>query len=280
MSDTREETKRGTLLLVHAHPDDEAIATGGVMLRAHDEGRRVVLVTATRGERGEIHNMDEASTRPRLGEVRTEELRRAGQILGVDRQVFLGYVDSGMAGTDGNDDPASFHRATLLEAAGMLAGVLREERPDVVVTYGADGIYGHPDHVKAHEVTVAALDLMQDLEGWAPAKAYFAAVPASGIEAMRKMAQEQGVEAFADDAGSIRVIGVPDEVITTRVDVSDVVDRKRAAFAAHVSQNDPNSPFATMADSIYRLVFGTEHYVLARGALGADQEADLFEGLD
>jgi len=273
-----EKRSRGTLLLVHAHPDDEAITTGGVMAKAHDEGRRVVLVTATRGERGEIHNMDEAATRPRLAEVRTEELRRAGQILGVDRQVFLGYVDSGMAGTEGNDDPASFNRATLLEAAGLLAVVMREERPDVVVSYGADGIYGHPDHVKAHEVTVAALDLLRDTEGWEPAKAYFAAVPRSGIERMREMAREQGVDLGGDDGG-IQIEGVPDEVITTRVDVSAWVDRKRDAFAAHVSQNDPNSPFATMQDSIYRMAFGAEFYVLARGALGADRESDLFQGV-
>jgi N-acetyl-1-D-myo-inositol-2-amino-2-deoxy-alpha-D-glucopyranoside deacetylase len=278
MSEAKQENKKGTLLLVHAHPDDEAITTGGVMAKAHDEGRRVVLVTATRGERGEIHNMDEAATRPRLGEVRTDELRRATEILGVDRQVYLGYVDSGMAGTEGNDDPASFHRATLLEAAGLLAGVLREERPDVVVTYGADGIYGHPDHVKAHEVTIAALDLMQDLEGWSPAKAYFAAVPRSGLEAMRKMAEEAGMQGFGDD--SMTLVGIPDEIITTRVDVTEYIDRKRRSFAAHVSQNDPNSPFATMQDSIYRMAFGTEHYVLARGALGADRESDLFEGLD
>lgn len=271
-------SRPGTLLLVHAHPDDEAISTGGVMARAHDQGRRVVLVTATRGERGEIHNVDEASTRPRLAEVRTEELRRAGEILGVDRQEFLGYVDSGMAGTDGNADPASFHRAPLLEAAGRLAAILREERPEVVVTYGADGIYGHPDHVKAHEVTVAALDLLQDTEGWSPAKAYFCAVPRSGIEAMRKLAHEQGMDAFAGDDFPIQ--GNPDEEITTAVDVSAYVDRKREAFAAHVTQNNPESPFATMQDSIYRLVFGTEHYILARGGLGAEPETDLFAGLD
>ncbi len=279
MSDMR---KRGTLLLVHAHPDDEAISTGGVMARAHDEGRRVVLVTATRGERGEIHNVDEASTRPRLAEVRTEELRRAGGILGVDRQEFLGYVDSGMAGTEGNDDPRSFHRAPLLEAAGRLAAILREERPEVVVTYGADGIYGHPDHVKAHEVTVAALDLLQDTEGWTPAKAYFCAIPRSGLEAMRRMAQEmaqeQGSGGMAGDDFPIQ--GNPDEEITTHVDVAGYVDRKRAAFAEHVTQNDPNSPFQTMQDSIYRLVFGNEFYILARGALGAEPETDLFAGLD
>src|SRR5215470_9601939 len=115
----------GTLMLVHAHPDDEAVATGGVMIRAHENGHRVVLVTATRGEEGEIHNMDEASARPRLAEIRTEELLRAGEILGVDRQVFLEYRDSGMAGTSSNDDPRSFHSAPLGEAALRLALILR-----------------------------------------------------------------------------------------------------------------------------------------------------------
>src|SRR5215471_15585972 len=117
-----------TLFLVHAHPDDEAISTGGVMMRAHAGGHRVVLVTCTRGEEGEIHNMDEAATRPRLAEVRTEELRRAGEILGVDRQEFLGYRDSGMVDTPSNDNPASFHKAPLEEAAVRLAAFLREER--------------------------------------------------------------------------------------------------------------------------------------------------------
>ena len=266
----------GTLLLVHAHPDDECVATGGVMLRAHREGHRVVLVTATRGEEGEIHNMDEASTRPRLGEVRTEELRRSCEILGVDRQEFLGYRDSGMAGTASNQDPRSFHRAPLAEAAGRLAVLLREERPDVVVTYTPDGTYGHPDHVKAHHVTVAALDLLER-EGWRPAKAYLHAVPRSFIRQMTERAREMGMDI---PAGAIRIEGIPDEEITTVVDVRDLVERKRASFAAHVSQNDPNSPFATMAAQIFEAAFGTERFVLARGALGEERpERSLFVGV-
>lgn len=268
--------RRGTLLLVHAHPDDEAITTGGVMAMADGQGRRVVLVTATRGERGEIHNMDEASTRPRLAQVRTEELRRAGEILGVDRQVFLDYVDSGMAGTDGNHDPASFHRAPLLQAAGRLARVLLEERPEVVVTYGADGIYGHPDHVKAHEVTVAALDLLRDTEQWEPAKAYFCAVPRSTLTAMREAARAAGLDAFAD---ANPLVGIPDEELTTVVDVRGHLDRKQQAFRAHLSQNDPASPWQNMAGAIHELFLGREAYVLARGALGATPETDLFQGL-
>ena len=266
----------GTLLLVHAHPDDECVATGGVMIRAHDDGHRVVLVTATRGEEGEIHNMDEAEARPRLAEIRTEELRRSGEILGVDRQEFLGYRDSGMAGTPSNDDPRSFHSAPLGEAAERLAAILREERPDVVVTYTSDGTYGHPDHVKAHHTTIAALDLLEG-EGWRPAKAYLHAVPRSFIEQMRARAREMGMEA---DAAAIRILGIPDEEITTVVDVRDLVDRKRDSFAVHVSQNNPNSPFATMARQVFEAAFGTERFVLARGALGEPRpEHDLFVGV-
>src|SRR2546430_7874235 len=121
-----------TLLLVHAHPDDEAISTGGVMLKARAEGHRVVLVTATRGEVGEIYNMDEASSRPRLGEIREKELEDAGRILGVNRGEFLGYRDSGMAGTSDHHHPASVHQAPLDGAAGKLTKILRAGRAEGV----------------------------------------------------------------------------------------------------------------------------------------------------
>src|SRR5467141_3836452 len=164
-----------TLLLVHAHPDDEAVSTGGAMLKAKSHGHRVVLVTATRGEAGEIYNMDEAASRPRLGEIRTEELKAASEILGVDRQEFLGYRDSGMVDTADNKDPRSFHQAPLEDAAGRLAVVIRDERPDVVVTYAEDGVYGHPDHIKAHFVTNAALDVVER-EGSPVRKLYYTAI--------------------------------------------------------------------------------------------------------
>ena len=166
-----------TLLLVHAHPDDEAVSTGGVMMKAKSHGHRVVLITATRGEVGEIYNMDEEASRPRLGEIRTEELKSAAEILGVDRLEFLGYRDSGMVDTADNKDPRSFHQARLDEAAGKLAVLIREERPDVVVTYAEDGVYGHPDHIKAHFVTNAALDVVEG-EGSPVRKLYFTAATA------------------------------------------------------------------------------------------------------
>src|SRR6266581_3519678 len=225
-----------TLLLVHAHPDDEAISTGGVMLKAKSHGHRVVLVTATRGEAGEIYNMDEAASRPRLGDIRTEELKAACEILGVDRLEFLGYRDSGMVDTADNKDPRSFHQARLEEAAGRLAVFIREERPDVVVTYGEDGVYGHPDHVKAHYVTNEALDVLER-EGSPVKKLYYTAIPRSMMEAFVQQMPEEAQRAMS---GNMRIAGTPDELITTRVDVYDYVERKRDAFRAHLSQNDPN----------------------------------------
>ena len=267
-----------TLLLVHAHPDDEAISTGGVMMKAKAEGHRVVLVTATHGEAGEIYNMDEAAVRPRLGEIRAEELKAAGEILGVDRLQFLGYRDSGMVDTADNKDPRSFHQAKLEEAAGRLAMFVREERPDVVVTYAEDGIYGHPDHIKSHYVTLAALDLVRR-EGWSPKKLYYTAIPRSMMESfVQQMPPEDAQRATT---GNMRIAGTPDELVTTKVDVHDYVGRKREAFLAHVSQNDPKSWFATMASQIYELAFGTEYYQLARGELGSEPpEPDLFAGIN
>jgi len=265
----------GTLLLVHAHPDDEAISTGGVMMKAKAHGHRVVLVTATRGEVGEIYNMDEAASRPRLGEIRTEELKAAGEIMGVDRIEFLGYRDSGMVDTADNKDPRSFHQARLDEAAGKLAVVIRDERPDVVVTYAEDGVYGHPDHIKAHHVTNAAFDILER-EGWAPGKLYYTEIPRSMMEAFMKQMPEEAQRQNTN----MRIAGTPDELVTTRVDVHDYVDQKRKAFAAHVSQNDPNSWFTTMASQIYELAFGTEYYQLARGKAGPEApEKDLFDGI-
>ena len=263
------------LFLVHAHPDDEAFSTGGVMLKAHREGRRVVLVTATRGEAGEIHNMDPEASRPRLAEIRAEELRRAAEILGVDRQEFLGYRDSGMAGTPENDDPASFHQAPLGEAAQRLAALLREERPDVVVTYDPTGTYGHPDHIKSHRVTMAALDALEK-EGWEPAKAYWQAIPRSGIEEFGRRLEVEG----KPNPFEKYPIGVPDEEITTIVDVREFVDHKRRAFQAHVSQNAPDSFFSDTASDFVERAFGTETFIIARGHLGAPRpEPDLFTGI-
>lgn len=259
-----------TILLAFAHPDDEGMSAGAMMM-AKDEGHRVVLVCATRGEVGEIYNMDEAAARPRLGEIRTRELEDAARIIGVDRLVFFDYRDSGMVRTADNEDPRSFNKAPLDEAAAKLHAILGEEKPEVVVTFGEDGMYGHPDHIKIHHVTNAALD---KLRGWRPRKLYYTAIPRSLMEAfMAQMPEEMLREQNPD----MRLEGTPDELVTTRLDVTPYVKRKREAFAAHVSQNDPNSWFTKIPEDMYETVFGSEFYAIGRGNPGSSlPESDLF----
>ncbi len=265
-----------TLLLVHAHPDDESILTGGAMLHAHRDGHRVVLVTATRGEEGEVHHMEEAASRPRLGEIRSEELLAACTILGVDRQEFLGYQDSGSAGAPANAHPQSFDSAPLGEAAARVAVILRSERPEVVVTYTADGTYRHPDHRKAHETTMVALDTLAG-EGWVPTKLYLNAVPRSFVRGILAVAREAGIQ-LPGELGQAE--GVPDGEITTEVDVCDVLDLKLAACVSHLSQMHPGLALATMAAELFEAAFGIERYVLARGGPMRDRpERSLFAGV-
>src|SRR5215210_7359378 len=146
-----------TLMAVHAHPDDEVLSGGGALARYAAEGQRVALVTCTDGAVGEI--VDAALATPEtLAEVRAEELRAACAILGVTAQHFLGYGDSGMMGTPENDNPRCFWRADLDEATGRLVALIRQHRPQVLLTYDANGFYGHPDHIQAHRVTAAAFD--------------------------------------------------------------------------------------------------------------------------
>lgn len=263
-----------TLLLVFAHPDDEGMSAGA-MMKAKDAGHRVVLVTATRGEVGEIYNMDEAESRPRLGEIRTHELEDAARVIGVDRLDWLDYRDSGMIRTADNEDPRSFNRASADEAAAKLSKILVDEKPDVVITFGEDGMYGHPDHVKIHHVTNAALDgLLRTSKAWSPRKLYYTALPRSLMQAfMSQMPEEMRAEQNPDMVFE----GTPDELVTTQLDVRPYIQRKRQAFEAHVSQNNPDSWFSKIPEEVYEVAFGTEYYALARGKPGSPlPEDDLF----
>ncbi len=260
----------GTLFMAFAHPDDEGMSAGA-MMKAKDEGHRVVLVSATRGEVGEIYNMDEAASRPRLGEIRTGELERAASVIGIDRLEFLDYRDSGMVRTADNDDPRSFNRASVAGAAAKLAELLTDEKPEIVVTFGEDGMYGHPDHIKIHHVTNAALD---SLKGWRPRKLYYTAIPRSLMQAfMSQMPEEMRAQQNPD----MRFEGTPDELVTTRIDVSPYIKRKREAFEAHLSQNNPDSWFSKIPEEAYEVAFGTEFYAIGRGEPGTSlPEGDLF----
>ena len=265
-----------TLLLVHAHPDDESILTGGVMLHAHRDGHRVVLVTATRGEEGAVHHLEGEASHSRLGEIRTRELHAACAILGVDRQEFLGYRDSGDQGSSSNNHPRAFGRAPRSETARRIAVLLRDERPEVVVTYTADGTYRNPDHRKVHASTVAALDTLAG-EGWSPDKVYLNAVPRGFAREIVTVSHGAGIELPGELA---YVQGVPAAEITTEVDVSDVLDLKLAACVAHLSQMDSGLALAAMAAQLFKAAFGIERFVLARGRLGGElPERSLFAGV-
>jgi mycothiol conjugate amidase Mca len=276
-----------TLMAVHAHPDDEAIGTGGVLARYADEGLRTVLVTCTGGEVGEIARA-ELATRETLVEVRRRELERSCEILGVGQLHLLGYRDSGMAGTPDNHHPASFYQAPLNEATARLVALVRRERPHVLITYDEDGFYGHPDHIRANQITAAAYEAAGDPARWPeagapwqPAKLYYTAVARSAMRNFGKLMREVGIEVpFAGSEDREPEIGTPDELITTEIDVSGQVERKHQAVLAHATQMGPDVFFAKMPPAVFYQVFGRESYRLARGRTDAsNRERDLFAGL-
>src|SRR5436190_873234 len=216
-----------TLVLFHAHPDDEAIATGGTMARAKSEGHRVVLVSATRGELGE-HAPDSLAPGEELVDRRVAELHAAADILGADRVEFLDYLDSGMAGEPTNDAPGSFASADIDEAAARLAKILEEEHADVLTIYDENGNYGHPDHIQVHTVGVRAAELA------GTRRVYEATANRDHLK--RLMAQVPREPDDPEAPADLDTLGVTEDQITTTVDVRDFVDQKRAAMAAHASQ--------------------------------------------
>ena len=270
---------RRTLLAVHAHPDDEVIGTGGILARYAAEGVRTVLVTCTDGAVGEISDPSLA-TPENLAEVRSHELDESVRLLKVSRLVKLGYRDSGMAGTADNTNPASFNQANLDEAIQRVVEVVREERPQIIVTYDERGGYGHPDHIRAHQVAVAAFERTRDADH-APSKLYYAVVPRSALLRFAERIRAAGIPSpFSEVRESTEDIpfGVPDELVTTLVDVSRYVDAKRAALQAHRTQMGPDQFFMKLPPDLFAEAFGRESFQRITGP-GPSAETDLFEGL-
>lgn len=246
-----------TLVSFHAHPDDESIQTGGTLAHAARDGHRVVLVFATRGEHGEVAEGVLAPGET-LGERRERECHRSGEVLGAARVAFLDYADSGMVGTPENDLPGSFWSADVDEAGERLAGILREEGADVLTIYDDNGIYGHPDHIQVHRVGVRAAER--------------SAVPVVAQHTINRDWMVRGMRrlvAAGQADGSARLPapdaprwGRPERLITHRVDVADVADRKRAAMRAHASQMGPDHFMLTMPDAMFALGMGTEFYIV------------------
>jgi N-acetyl-1-D-myo-inositol-2-amino-2-deoxy-alpha-D-glucopyranoside deacetylase len=283
--------ERRTLLCVHPHPDDESIACGGVLARAAATGARAVVVTCTGGEAGENLAGIDLGTED-LTTHRRREMADAIGALGVHEHLWLGYRDSGMVGTDDNEHPDSFHRADLDEAAARLAAIVRRVRPDVVVSDDEHGTYGHPDHVKAHRVTVRAVALAADEdadvpgEPWQVAKRYVHTLTKTRLWQAHEGLVAAGLPSPFGDTEVASVddlpFGTPDDQLTTVVDVEPWLATKRAALLAHRSQIGPESFFLNTPDELASRVFGTEEFVLEEGtpSVGpAGLEDDLFAGL-
>ncbi len=243
-----------TLVCFHAHPDDEAISTGGTMARAAAEGHRVVLVVATNGDWGEVP--DDLADGESLVDRRVAEAQRSAEILGVHRVVWLGYRDSGMNGWEQNAHGEAFLNAPVDEAAARLAAVLREEDATTLTVYDWHGNYGHPDHVQVHRVGHRAAQLART------AHLYEATMNRDHVARLMALAAEtSAIEFDPDDTDDGLPFGMPESELTTAVDVSGFLDRKRAALASHASQITDTSFFLTMPPEAFTEAFGTEWFI-------------------
>ncbi len=267
-----------TLMAVHAHPDDEATSTGGVLARYHDEGIRTVLVCCTDGACGDapggIKPGEPGHHPAQLVALRRRELEASCRALGVDHLERLDYPDSGMMGWEQNDAPGSFWSVPLEESTARVAELMERYRPQVVVTYDANGFYGHPDHIQAHRVTMAA-----SAATGIPDKLYFTTVPRSRLAALGERLRQAGMVGPGGEEGPPPDFGSPDEEVSTWVDVSPYADRKYDALAAHASQGD-NIFFLRLGRPIFTEIMGQEFFVRAEDRTGAGvPEDDLFAGL-
>jgi mycothiol S-conjugate amidase len=281
------------LLSVHAHPDDEASKGSGTVARYNDEGIRGVLVCCTGGEAGDILNpaVDTPENRADLGRVRLGELEASAAAIGYSSVHLLGYHDSGMPGTDINDRADNFANAPLEEAVGRLVGLIRMERPQVIITYAEDRqFYPHPDHIRVHEISLPAFDAAGDPEQfpeagppWQPSKMYY-----TGFSRRRVVALHEAYLARGEESpyASWFERGLPERAdsFTTFVDVGDYLHRRRAALLAHRTQVDPAGFWMRIPDDVIREVFPWEEFLLARSLVDTgfgdgEVEDDLFAGL-
>lgn len=269
--------QRLTLMTVHAHPDDEAIGTGGILARYSSEGAHTVLVTCTNGELGDapggIKPGEDGHDEKTVVELRRKELEASCAVLGVSGLEMLGYHDSGMMGWPQNEAPNAFWQVPVASAADRLDPLLREYRPQVVVTYDDYGLYGHPDHIQTHRVVRAAL------EQWGePVKLYYTAIAKSRLRSFGETLNEAGIERPRDVEEDPK-FGTPDELITTTIDVSAFTGQKYASLGAHASQSE-NIFFLQMGEELFARVMGSESFVRVLDDTGAPvPEDDLFAGL-
>jgi mycothiol S-conjugate amidase len=286
-------TERRCLLSVHAHPDDESSKGPGTIARYHADGVHTVLVTCTGGEEGEILNpaLDREDVRLNLAQVRMSELEHAVQIIGYDELIMLGYRDSGMVGTEANENSSSFHQAPIDEAVERLVKILRETRPQVIVTYPEDqGGYQHPDHIRVHEISVLAFDAAGDPqrypnagEPYTPSKLYYSVWSKEQLLERHAKFDEHGLDSPYSEGPFLEWFERDEPPATTRIELNGFAHVRNDALLAHETQIDPSSKFwFGLPPEVEQSIFSYEMYILAKsnvGPLGLIED-DLFAGVE
>ncbi|MEV3854179.1 PIG-L family deacetylase [Streptomyces sp. NPDC050095] len=268
-------------MAVHAHPDDEATSTGGVLAKYAAEGVRTVLVTCTDGGCGDgpggVKPGDPGHDPAAVAVMRRQELEASCGILKISHLETLGYADSGMMGWPANDAPGSFWRTPVEEGAARLAELIRHYEPDVVVTYDENGFYGHPDHIQANRITMAALEMTE-----LSPKVYWTTMPHSAMQRFGETVREfheDMPEPDPAEAAAMAELGLPDEEVTTWVDTAAFGAQKFDSLAAHASQGE-NIFFLKMGLERFTELMGVETFVRVQDTTDAPlPEDDLFAGL-
>ena len=280
------------LLLVHAHPDDETINNGVTMAKYAVEGVHVTLVTCTRGEEGEVlveslKNL--ASDKDdKLGDHREIELKDAMIELGISDFRFLGspnkkWRDSGMIGAPQNERNDVFWQSDLDEAANELVKVILEIKPQVMITYDEFGGYGHPDHIKAHQVAMRAAEISAN-QGWQITKIYWNTMPKSVLQTSMDKMKEMGSEFFGAESVDELPFAKADELVTSVVKAQEYVPQKLAAMKAHATQISVDGPFFALSNKLGLSVWADEYYTLVKGEISPPfdengRELDIFAGV-
>ena len=272
-----------SMLVVFAHPDDEAFGTGGTLAKYASAGVRTTLICATRGEVGEISD-PELATPDTLSSVREQELLCSAETLGIEEVIFLGYRDSGMIGTPDNEHPDAFMQANEEEVIAGLVGIMRRVKPQIVLTFEPNGGYGHPDHIAIHNHTVSAFhkaaqeDYGVELgEAWRADRLIFTAIPKSFFVEMRSRLRALGEDTSDldrfDETGTVW----SDDQVDVEVDVSDVVDRKWSALQCHQTQFGPDNLFRRLPDEDAKALMSREYFAIAWPEISREEPgSDLF----
>ena len=272
MTNTQRDLSGLRVLAAFAHPDDEGFSCGGTLAMLADLGASITMACLTNGDVGEISDPSLATPQT-LAQVRQEEMRQATLVIGAADVRFLGYRDSGMAGTADNNHPNSLYQAPPDQVVGRQVAIIREVRPDMIITHDPTGGYGHPDHVTTYARVTQAFALAGDGaahppqagsgdQPWTPRLLYHACFPRSVMRRIWQEMRDAGVTPpFASLAGES--LGSPDEAVTTLVNVGAYVDTKMTSLACHRTQMDPNGPFAQLPAEASRQIMSTEYFTLA-----------------